>query len=656
MASVPEMTNEGTSTPGEPFVCPSYGNIGPPHIATLSLPGLTIGLPVWLFSTQVIPNAVSASVVSTSPQEHQPHVDPSPSSPIRSSSPSTLAMSPSISSSSSSESSEASNSVNKKKKKRKNKKKKDKQGSKPPTTVKHVGKQPVTVNHAGSVDDVKITQTTRKPKYPCRLCKGSHLLKDCPGLSKVIEVWSTHPRQPMSSASEQHADDLPSTSHDTVGKKKSRVKFPCMLCKGSHLTHLCPRMEEASKLLEDMTISQPQLPAAYRKLSLNPPVVDGMITPVPSPVNPVDHVVNLVTSLVEPVDKVVDPIPSSVNPTLPLESETKAVDLIPSSVDPTLPLESVTQVVDPFTPVDPILPLENETQVVDLISPSVDPTLPLESKPDTAHVFLVDTDSAVSGGIPPSPIEPPPSNEAIRFDWDVLTGPRLPSYIPFQITVQVCGRDVTKTLIDEGSSVSILSSIAWQALGCPPLAPVTQNLLAFNRRTSQPLGTLPQFPVTLGGKTVFIDVMVVQDPLDFSLLLGRDYVYAMKAIVSTLFHVISFPHDGRVVTVDQLSFIDPAWIASLNGSCMQTVSPPPQVNYVALSPMASTSDDLDPVVDMVISSIGLLEPDLFTPVATLDMVSFQSVFLPSSEDLLEAMTEFCPLTWCHSGALSSWNP
>jgi hypothetical protein len=111
-------------------------------------------------------------------------------------------------------------------------------------------------------------------------------------------------------------------------------------------------------------------------------------------------------------------------------------------------------------------------------------------------------------------------------------------------------------LIDEGSFVSILSSFAWKALGCPHLAPVTQNLLAFNRRTSQPLGTLPQFSVTLGGKTIFIDVMVVQDPLDFALLLGRDYVYAMKAIVSTLFCVIYFPHDGRVVTVDQLQFID----------------------------------------------------------------------------------------------------
>jgi hypothetical protein len=72
--------------------------------------------------------------------------------------------------------------------------------------------------------------------------------------------------------------------------------------------------------------------------------------------------------------------------------------------------------------------------------------------------------------------------------------------------------------------------------------------------------------------------------------------------------------------------------------------------------MGSTSDDLDPVVDMVISSIGLLEPDLFTLVTTLNLVSFQSVFLPSTEDLLEAMTKFCPLTWCPSGALSSWNP
>jgi hypothetical protein len=71
-------------------------------------------------------------------------------------------------------------------------------------------------------------------------------------------------------------------------------------------------------------------------------------------------------------------------------------------------------------------------------------------------------------------MKPPPSNEAIFFDWGALTGPCLPSHIPFQITVQVCGRDVPQTLIDEGSSVSILSFVAWQALGYPNLAPVTR--------------------------------------------------------------------------------------------------------------------------------------------------------------------------------------
>ena len=106
-------------------------------------------------------------------------------------------------------------------------------------------------------------------------------------------------------------------------------------------------------------------------------------------------------------------------------------------------------------------------------------------------------------------------------------------------------------------SISILSSTTWQALGSSQLVPATDQILAFNRRPTAPLGILPHFPITLGGKMVCIDVMVVQGPLDFNLLLGRDYVYAMKAVVSTLFRVMHFPHDGKIVTIDQLSFVTP---------------------------------------------------------------------------------------------------
>jgi hypothetical protein len=111
MASVPKMTNEGTPFLGEPFVFPSYGNVGPPYIASLSLLGLTIVLLVWLFSTPVISN-VGASGVGT-PPTHQPHVKISPSS---------LISSPSIYPSSPSENSQASSQTDKKNKKQKEKK------------------------------------------------------------------------------------------------------------------------------------------------------------------------------------------------------------------------------------------------------------------------------------------------------------------------------------------------------------------------------------------------------------------------------------------------------------------------------------------------------------------------------------------------------
>ena len=63
----------------------------------------------------------------------------------------------------------------------------------------------------------------------------------------------------------------------------------------------------------------------------------------------------------------------------------------------------------------------------------------------------------------------------------------------------------------------------------------TCQLLSFDRRTTIYLGILAQTPVTFGGKTVLVDFMVIEDPLDFNMLLGRDYVYAMQVVVSTFF-------------------------------------------------------------------------------------------------------------------------
>jgi ribosomal protein L44E len=39
-------------------------------------------------------------------------------------------------------------------------------------------------------------------------------------------------------------------------KKTSKVKFPCKLCGESHLTHLCPKISEAKRLLGQPNASQ----------------------------------------------------------------------------------------------------------------------------------------------------------------------------------------------------------------------------------------------------------------------------------------------------------------------------------------------------------------------------------------------------------------
>ena len=42
----------------------------------------------------------------------------------------------------------------------------------------------------------------------------------------------------------------PANNADGGKKEKKKVKFPCKLCQEDHLTHLCPLMDQAQKLLK----------------------------------------------------------------------------------------------------------------------------------------------------------------------------------------------------------------------------------------------------------------------------------------------------------------------------------------------------------------------------------------------------------------------
>ena len=78
MANTPLSTNQEIPMLGTSSTIPLMGNVGVPLMATLNLPGFTLGIPMWLFSTPTILNAPSASQVRSLYHGHQNTTSPSP--------------------------------------------------------------------------------------------------------------------------------------------------------------------------------------------------------------------------------------------------------------------------------------------------------------------------------------------------------------------------------------------------------------------------------------------------------------------------------------------------------------------------------------------------------------------------------------------------
>ena len=97
---------------------------------------------------------------------------------------------------------------------------------------------------------------------------------------------------------------------------------------------------------------------------------------------------------------------------------------------------------------------------------------------------------------------------------------------------------IKHTVIDEGTAASVMSLSCWKGLGSPELSKSSTMLTTFDERSFRPHGILPSLKVHLGGKTVAIEVEMVDAPLDYNLFLGRNWMYNMQAIVSSLFRVV----------------------------------------------------------------------------------------------------------------------
>ena len=80
-----------------------------------------------------------------------------------------------------------------------------------------------------------------------------------------------------------------------------------------------------------------------------------------------------------------------------------------------------------------------------------------------------------------------------------------------------------------------MSLNCWKSLGSPTLNQSPTILKAFDGRGFHPFGILQDLPIEFKGKTVNLDVEVVDAPLYYNLLLGHSWSYVMTTVMSSVF-------------------------------------------------------------------------------------------------------------------------
>lgn len=132
--------------------------------------------------------------------------------------------------------------------------------------------------------------------------------------------------------------------------------------------------------------------------------------------------------------------------------------------------------------------------------------------------------------------------------------PPLSHQLVFHVQIFSKGKGIHITVINQGASTCTMLTSGCLASGSLTLSPSSNSLKAFDGHNFIPKGYLASYPITLSGKIIMVDIEVVDHKLNYNLLLGCNWTYAMKVVVSTVFHIIFFPLDRKIATMDQLSF------------------------------------------------------------------------------------------------------
>ncbi|KAF8092681.1 hypothetical protein N665_0405s0007 [Sinapis alba] len=139
------------------------------------------------------------------------------------------------------------------------------------------------------------------------------------------------------------------------------------------------------------------------------------------------------------------------------------------------------------------------------------------------------------------------ADEARRGNIDIDQ----PHNDPLLVELQIGTCEVTRVLIDTGSSVDLIfrQTLIKMMLDLKDIKPSSRALTGFNGSSTQLLGSI-RLNVFIGGVSKLVKFSVIDTKTHYNAILGTLWLHMMKAVLSTYLQCVKFPtREGTVFTL-----------------------------------------------------------------------------------------------------------
>ncbi|XP_019238710.1 PREDICTED: uncharacterized protein LOC109218777 [Nicotiana attenuata] len=139
--------------------------------------------------------------------------------------------------------------------------------------------------------------------------------------------------------------------------------------------------------------------------------------------------------------------------------------------------------------------------------------------------------------------------ESIIFDESDTQGLTFPHYDALVISLRISDTDVKWIMVDDGSGACIIHPrVLAQMRLEDEIVPRCIMLTGFNNVVERTSGEIT-LPILTGGITLETTFHIMNHDTAYNAIIGRPWIHAMRAIMSSLYQVIKFPTPWGVFSI-----------------------------------------------------------------------------------------------------------